>query len=137
MSRKPLPKPKGMDETAAQLDAAQQSAEARHQPDHEPAAQAPPRSDAGLLGTRFESGRDRRRRRHGAGMTVRSYYLSERTAADLDEATSRIIAVAGGVPSKAEALDAVVQEALRHTDEIAAELRERVLRQLQSGADPI
>ena len=64
------------------------------------------------------------------GMTRRTYYVARDVARDLDAAVDQVVAGAGGLVSRHQALAAILAAGVRHTDEVLTGIRTDLITQL-------
>lgn len=64
------------------------------------------------------------------GMTRRTYYVARDVARDLDAAVDQVVAGAGGLVSRHQALAAILAAGVRHTDDVLADVRTQLMTQL-------
>ena len=139
-TKKRLGPPKGADQTA---ETARQTILRGRFSDGEPETSeagtpaSEPRTPASHAShTRVTRGSEKQRS-EPPGMTRRTYYLPEAAAAALDEAVAKIRAATGGRISKHEALALLINAGVGQVDDLAAEARAALLRDLQGGdGDP-
>lgn len=66
------------------------------------------------------------------GMTRRTYYVARDVARDLDAAVDHVVAGAGGLVTRHQALAAILTAGVRHTDEVLAAVRADLMTQLDN-----